>query len=291
MADADLRPMTIGEVLDRTFRLYKNSFWLFAGIMTLPYLVLFIFNTSLTWLNYSRLAAVSVGGAPHPPAGIPSGAVAAGLGIGLLVIVLTFVLTGIGQAATICAVSDLYLGRPATIRSSFTKIRGQILLVMGAIFLAGLLVGVGFILLIIPGIYLMCRTGVTIPVAVLENETPGTAISRSMDLTQGFAMQVFLIFLLTWVLAIVAGIIFQMPFTLLAAVPRPHVLPFGLAVLQQVANFIVQVIVAPIGVIALSLMYYNLRVRKEAFDLQHLMESMGSGSAPGAPAAGSALPA
>jgi hypothetical protein len=33
-------------------------------------------------------------------------------------------------------------------------------------------------------------------------------------------------------------------------------------------------LVGPIGTIAFSLMYYNLRVRKEAFDVQHLMASM-----------------
>lgn len=289
MTDADLRPMTIGEVLDRTFRLYKNEFWLFAGIMTLPYLVLFIFNISLTWINYSQRAVVQTGGAPHAPAGVSSGAIAAGLGAAFLVLILTFILTGVGQAATICAVSDLYLGRSATIRSSFGKIRGQVLQVLGTIFLTGLLVGVGTILLIIPGIILACRTGVSVPATVLEDEGPGRAISRSMDLTSGFTMQMFLIFLLVWVLGIAAGIIFQLPFTLMAATPRPHALPIGLVMAQNLVNFFVQVIVAPVGVIAFSLMYYNLRVRKEAFDLQHLMESMGTTSATDGTAPGTAL--
>ncbi len=39
MAEVDLRPMTLGEVLDRTFHLYKNNFWLFAGIIALPLLI------------------------------------------------------------------------------------------------------------------------------------------------------------------------------------------------------------------------------------------------------------
>jgi hypothetical protein len=43
------------------------------------------------------------------------------------------------------------------------------------------------------------------------------------------------------------------------------------------------VLVGPIGTIAFSLMYYNLRVRKEAFDIQHLMASMTSNSQPNAP--------
>lgn len=291
MANADLRPMTIGEVLDRTFRLYKSEFWLFAGIMSLPFLVLFVFNVSIAWLTHAQLAAVRVGSVPHAPAPVSSTAVLAGVGGALLVLILTFVLTGVGQAGTIFAVSDVYLGRTATIRGSFAQVRGHILQVLGVIFLTGLLVSVGFILLVIPGIILACRTGVAVPAAMLEDEGPSTAISRSMELTKGFAMQMFLIFVLVWVLAIAGAVIFQLPFTVMAVTPHPHVLPFGIVILQSVATFASQVLVAPVGTIAFSLMYYNLRVRKEAFDLQHLMGSLGTGSAPSTPAPGTTLPA
>jgi hypothetical protein len=49
--------------------------------------------------------------------------------------------------------------------------------------------------------------------------------------------------------------------------------------------FVSQVLVGPIGTIAFSLMYYNLRVRKEAFDIQHLMASLGTSGPPNAPSA------
>ncbi|HVB36734.1 MAG TPA: hypothetical protein VND42_05795 [Candidatus Acidoferrales bacterium] len=288
MANADLRPMTIGEVLDRTFRLYKSEFWLFAGIMSLPFFVLFIFNVSIGWLTRAQVARI---GASHAPAPISPTMIAATIGGGLLVIILALILSSIGQAATIFAVSDLYLGRRASIRGSFGQVRGHIFQVMGVIFLTGLLVGVGFILLIIPGIMFACRVGVAVPAAMLEDKGPSTAISRSMELTKGFAMQIFLIFVLTWVLAIIAGVILQLPFTLMAATPRPHVLPFGLVMLQYVTGFISQVLVAPVGAIAFSLMYYNLRVRKEAFDLEHLMGALGPGPSPSGTAAGTVLPA
>lgn len=42
MANVDLRPMSLGEVLDRTFTLYREHFLLFAGIMALPYLVVLV---------------------------------------------------------------------------------------------------------------------------------------------------------------------------------------------------------------------------------------------------------
>jgi uncharacterized membrane protein len=285
MANADLRPMTLGEVLDRTFTLYKGHFWLFAGIMSLPFLLLFFFQVLIAAIG---AAGRAVGQAPSVSPNVLIGA----FGGAVVIVVLSFIMTGVAQAATIFAVSDLYLGRTATVRGAFGKVRGKVLRTIGVIFLAGLIVGLGFIALIIPGIILMCRTAVAVPAAMLEDKYAGEALSRSMALTKGYAMQMFLIFLLTWVLAVVAMVVFQYPFMLLTAMEtaKQHAVPFAYLMLQQLATFISSVLVGPIATIAFSLMYYNLRVRKEAFDLQHLIASLPAGSqaitpVPGAPSA------
>ena len=64
MDNSDLRPMSLGEVLDRTFSLYRNHFWLFAGIMSLPLLLLLIFQTGMTALQYAGVNAATAGRAP-----------------------------------------------------------------------------------------------------------------------------------------------------------------------------------------------------------------------------------
>ena len=283
MANSDLRPMTIGEVLDRMFRLYKERFWLFAGIMSFPYLILLVMNTSIAWLSRNPRGLVHTGSG-HPPD--VTTVLVATFGIALLVLVVTFGVTGIGQAATTFAVSDLYLDRPISIRRAFGFLRGHILQLFGVIFVTGLIIGVGCIFLIVPGIILACRLGVSVPVAMLEDCGPGKAISRSMELTKGFAMQMFLIFVLTIALSIGVSIVLQVPFTILAATPRPHLLPLGLSMLQYAFTFIGQVLVGPIGAIAFCLMYYNLRVRKEGFDVEHLMASLDAGPAIGGSSAG-----
>ena len=195
-------------------------------------------------------------------------------------------LAGAAQAATIFAVSDLYLGRPASVRGSYRKVGGKTFRVILVLILVGLSVGVGFILLIIPGLILLCRTAVSVPVAMLEDTKSIASIERSMQLTKGFAMQVFLIFLLVWVLSYVALLIFQVPFTYLqgAAAQAHQTLSFGVLVFQHLSSFLSEVLIGPIGTIAFSLMYYNLRVRKEAFDIQHLMNSLQAGPSQGAAA-------
>jgi hypothetical protein len=39
-------------------------------------------------------------------------------------------------------------------------------------------------------------------------------------------------------------------------------------------GFVSQALLGPISTIALTLVYYDVRVRKEAFDLQHMMEHL-----------------
>ena len=75
----------------------------------------------------------------------------------------------------------------------------------------------GFIALIVPGIYLMCRISVATPAALLEDKGPSDSIRRSFDLTRDFAGRAFMIYMLyfTMVWGIVA--VFQFPFLLLIA--------------------------------------------------------------------------
>jgi len=276
--------MSLGEVLDRTFNLYKGYFWLFAGISALPYLLIFIIQMATSTVRY----ASGGGGAKAPvgthPAVVPSAGYLSGIFGGLLIFIVVYlILIAIVHAATVFAVSDLYLGKPASIREAFRRVRGKVPTLVGVGILNALIVGAGFILLIIPGIIFACRVAVAVPAAMLEGESASAAVGRSWELTKDFTGEIFLIGLLVAVMSWIVSAIFQVPFMFMAgSITKPHQLPFGLAVLQHLGSFIAQVLVGPIGTIAYSLMYYNLRVRKEAFDLQHLMASLEPSSPPDA---------
>src|SRR2546425_11803925 len=51
MANLDLRPLSLGEILDRTFSLYRRNFLLFAGITALPQLLILALNLAQTTLT------------------------------------------------------------------------------------------------------------------------------------------------------------------------------------------------------------------------------------------------
>lgn len=89
------------------------------------------------------------------------------------------------------------------------------------------------------------------------------------------------------VLNYVVILLLQAPFLYLAivAAKAQQVLPFFTQVLMSLASFVSGVLVGPIATIALSLMYYNLRVRKEAFDIQHQLSTMSANPTLGTPSA------
>lgn len=309
MAAIDLRPMTIGEVLDRTFKLYKSEFWLFAGVMSLPFLLLFVVNIGVSIFSTGQMAIARTG---QIPAGFSPGVIVAAFGGIMLLVIVAFVLVGIGQAATIFAVSDIYLGKQATIRGCFSQVRGHVFQALGTILLTALAIFGAMLLLAIPivilarvslwfvalgvlaifvlMIVLVCHLSLAVPAAMLEDVGPATALSRSVTLSKGFGMQLFLILVLAVGLAIAVVGFISTPFSILMIVKAASggQLPIGYLVLQQAATFIGQVIVAPVQTIALSLMYYNLRVRKEGFDLEHLMGSLSDSSPTVLPAPDSA---
>ena len=144
--------------------------------------------------------------------------------------------------------------------------------------------GAGMMLFFIPGILLLCRTAVAVPAVTLEDTGVGGAISRSFQLTKGSTLQIFAVYLLIFFLMFLSVFIFQFPFLVAEGSPfKPHALSLGMQILQGVASWVSGVIVWPIGTIAFSLIYYNQRVRKEAFDLEKLISSLEPGETPASP--------
>jgi hypothetical protein len=106
-----LRPLTTGELLDRTFSLYRSQFVLFVGIFALPHLCVlafqclaFAFQTPGTQLRNVLTTAV----------------------FGIVAGLLSMVAAAASQAATVVAVSNVYLDRPAGLVDSFSKVKNQI---------------------------------------------------------------------------------------------------------------------------------------------------------------------
>jgi hypothetical protein len=280
MSTLDLRPLSIGELLDRTFSLYRRNFLLFIGISAIPQLLVLA-------LQLAQVAFMP-GGVPIQRS-VTTDFQAAGSGfstggamsfvavaiVGLIVYMIAYLFS---QGGTVFAVSEIYLGKATTIGQSLGRVRGELGSLFGVIILNGLVTGVSFLLLIIPGIYMACRLCVCIPAALLENLGPRESLERSFGLTKDNAGRAFLILFLYVVILYAALFLFDVPFAIGIQFEshNPSLIRL-LTGLMQVGNFVAGVLITPVLTIASSIFYFDLRVRKEAFDLQLMMNPLAGG--------------
>lgn len=279
MAAIDLRPLSLGEILDRTFSLYRGNFLLFLGITVLPHILILAYNLLKTVAARGGVQGIVV---VQPSNSASDYLVAFGGLIFLVGFVVYLGLYFLAEGATVYAVSEIYLGREATIVDCFRRMRGRVLNLFAVSFLSGLAVLAGLILLIVPGCWLACRLVTCIPAALLEDLGPGDALSRSFRLTEGSAGRAFVIYVLYLLLLCIGLLIFMFPFAIVASIAATHHL--GTATLWlavgQLGNFVAFVLVTPFFTIATAVFYYDLRVRKEAFDLQLMMKPSAAVPAP-----------
>lgn len=258
MTGLDLRPLSLGEILDRTFTLYRRYFLLFAGIAGIPQLLLFP-------LQIARLA-----GNPRPAPFSPAS---------LLLLAVSVVVYIVPQAAIILAASDLYLGRPVSVSESLRRAIRHFGSLLGVVVLSWLVMVGGLILLVVPGFYFACRLSVSVAVAVIEQRSPGSSLKRSWALTKGNAGRVFMIIVLFLVVVIAANTLFTFPFALgEAASIKDPASQWVWRVLVRVGASVGAILTSSISPIAVAIFYYDLRVRKEGFDLQFLMDREAAGS-------------
>lgn len=258
MTGLELRPLSLGEILDRTFSLYRRHFLVFIGISGIPQLIVLAFNLMQLFAGRS----VRLGGI----------ATSFNLALLLLLLLANVLAYLFSQGGTILAVSDLYLGRSASIGGALRKVAGELAPLFGVIVLNGLAIGGALILFVIPGIYVACRLLICVPAALIEGRGPRDSLQRSWELTRGTAGPAFVILLLSIVITLAAETIFTLPFSifLAASLRNPSLLFFWTAMLQVGSN-IAAALVRPVLLLATSIFYYDLRVRKEAFDIQFMM--------------------
>ncbi len=310
-----LRPMSTSQVLDRTFQLYRNNFVLFAGIAALtPALRLII---GLTQLRVLGAPVLSQGAAPNGTelqmyfvraviAMLAGGVVyLVGTAFASSATIYAVSMVHLGKATSI---RESY----SKIRRLFWRIVGLIIRVavlaawpifagylliivvtFGMAFMirragptaAGifaLVLGLAALTTVIGGliwmIYALCKYALAIPAATLEDVPGKISIIRSKYLTKGRRGRIFLIYLLTFLMAFILTYVLETPALVASKTvffdASAHI---GMASLIwiYIAEFLGGTFAGPIATIAIALVYYDERVRREAFDLQLMMESIG----------------
>jgi len=253
MASLALRPLSIGEILDASFQVYRRHFSALATIVLvcngLP-ILLQIYGRSGNGLHWSLTLVYAI-----------------------LVVVLSLIATG----ATVFVVSESYLGRSITAREALARATPFVGPLIVVSLLVGLVAFVGFLLLVIPGIIAVCGLALSVPALVVEGSSPTDAMGRSWALTRGYRLRMFGLLVLIFLLIFIPYVAVMGAFGVASAMfGSTGARGMGAAIILfgTVLAAIVQLLLSPLYQAALVITYYDLRVRKEGFDLEVLASAL-----------------
>jgi hypothetical protein len=263
-----LRPLSVGEMLDAGFRLFNARFMTLVLCVLVPVVPLTIVATALQAsvdpyafdLNSTETA--------------DSGTALAGT---LVAAAIQFAAATLAVAACFKAISAAYLGERAGVGESLRYALGRVLPLIVAYLLFVIIFVIGFVLLIVPGIWIGIKLSMIFPAVVFERKGPFGAIGRSWSLTKGNFWRtlgtLIVVFLITFVLQLVLGGVVG---GILGASDSGEL---TVAILLTLVNLITLALTYPLWAAVTTVLYYDLRVRNEGFDLQLLAQGMGADAA------------
>lgn len=185
---------------------------------------------------------------------------------GLLFLFVTPLLT----AAIARATADAYLGGRPAVGAVYHAALGRTGTVLWVSFLICLATLGGFLLLVVPGLIFFVRLVFGPSVVMVEGLRGGEALRRSWRLARGSSWKIFGTMLLTGIITgIVAGIV-QLPLNAVASAAGGSGWIF-----RAIGASAASVITQPFTGIVVVLLYFDMRVRKEGFDLALMAQEMG----------------
>jgi hypothetical protein len=215
--------VVLGDVVSRVWEIYRDQFSVLAGTALVLY--------ALQFVVYLLVPAV----------------------VGIVLALLFWALAILYQGMVVKLVQDVQDGRrDNSVGDLLQSVEPVFWPLVAVSILFGLGVGIGFVLLIIPGLILLTIWSVVAPVTVLERPGVFAAFGRSRELVRGNGWNVFgvivIVFLVVLAVSIVAGV---------ASAPLGSV---GRALVQWGVN----TVVAPITALSASVLYFALRPQPAA---------------------------
>jgi hypothetical protein len=207
-----------GDVIGRAVEIYRDQ----IGVLLPAALVVFAVNAVVGWVFDEGLLT-------------------------LVAVVVSLVLATLYEGMVVQLVRDVQDGRrDNTVGELFASVSPVLLPLIAVSILAGLGIGIGFLLLIVPGLFLLTFWSVVAPVTVIERPGVFAAFGRSWALVRGYGWPVFGTIVLVFLLVIAASIAAALIGAVLGDVGR--------AILSWIFNALAQ----PVAALTASVLYFTL---------------------------------
>ncbi|CAM5765915.1 hypothetical protein LMIY3S_01643 [Labrys miyagiensis] len=233
----------IGELLGSSFRILHTAFPRFIALALVPALPL--------------LLSLLVLGPMADTTDFNSSLFFGGFVVAILVFVLYLAMQGAITYGAFCEMRN----RGFTIGEAFSKGLSRALPLLGVAILASVLIMLGFVAFIVPGLILSCMLYVVIPVCVVEGRGVFESMGRSGELTRGYRWQILGLFLIVMIGSWLGS---ELVVALLKA--------FGGDVVGGLGDIAVQIYAIAFGGVLSALAYYRLRSIKEGIDIDRIAD-------------------
>jgi hypothetical protein len=265
---SELRPRGIGEILDTAVALYRARFLklaLVAATVVIPVQVL----SALVLLSaqpesYDRLNVTGSVSARYD-----TNSALIGFTAFLVITLVNLLATAFVVAVCTRIVADAYIDRDSGAGDAVRAVRPRVFAVVGLTILVTICNGIGLLFCGVGILVPLTLFAVAIPALILEGISVSAAISRSFNLTKSNAGHVLGVVLVARLLVAVLS------FGLSAAVIRLLGSGHGVVssvIAQSIASAIGGILTTPFVATATVALYFDLRIRNEAFDVQLLMQ-------------------
>ena len=308
-----LHPLTLSEILDRTAQLYRSRFLVFLGIATIPAGIIFVFAAGafafVAWMGANARHGAGIGDALVWTflivlliVVVPGGVAASALGEGAMCDAASRFF--LGETITIrnayksawkrgWRYLGLYVLQALLIVVAPAVVMFSAMAAMIANRVSGfasndpspLFGGLVFLLIVVLGsfaVWMLLRVCLAFPTCVVEQKTAWHALKRGTGLSNGTRSRIFLLYLLGLVLNQILAWAVTIPAMIaLALIPglqgQAHAQTVGVIAMFLIygSMFVVRALTKPIYGIALTLFYFDQRIRREGFDIEWMMMQAG----------------
>jgi hypothetical protein len=231
----------------------------------------------------------------------------AGVVIGAIAgLVVPIIGEAIASGATAFAVSAVHLNKTISIAETYGKLKASFASILWTVALVNLralwvfalagLLGViaaatippliilaflTLLIAIVVACVAYCFYALAVPACAVEHLSAKQSLSRSRFLTDGIGKQIVVIYVLGWIISMVVNAILQAPQSAPPRFGHPALFTgFAKDLWANISLFVATALAGPVKTISFSVLYFDQRVRKEAFDLDLMIEALESNRVP-----------
>ncbi|MDQ6737468.1 MAG: hypothetical protein M3Z30_07185 [Gemmatimonadota bacterium] len=240
---SDFRPRSSSELLDAAFEIYRRHFLVLMAISVFAAIP----DAAASYVSEGAILTQSTGGLMN----------------GLLVRLAGLLISPFTTGAVAVTTSIAYLGGTVDLGNVLRVVFARPVRLFFATLTVAFLVGFGLVLFIVPGFIAYKRYFAVLMVVLFEDRSIGKAMSRSRELADGNGTRIFGLIGAVFLFAILVSMFLAGGLTAVT-----HGAP------RVIGRMIIIMVVNPFATIVATLLYYDIRIRKEGYDIELMAEAL-----------------